>query len=167
MRHVSQKAFAEMLGLSSRQISNLRAKGMPAHAKGNGHEYPIPDAVQWYVRFKEEAAATEARPADLDEAKLRLETAKAEMAELELAERRRQLVTVERYVAEQADAFARVRARLDVLLVRLGRAVELETPEARRREVQLAHDEVVAELYAAEDVPVEDDVDESDDEEAA
>jgi len=42
-------ALATILGLTTRQITNLEAEGIPCRAVGNRKLFPIPEAVRWYV----------------------------------------------------------------------------------------------------------------------
>lgn len=107
-RSIPQKELAAILGLSTRQIRNLEAEGMPHEAEGARKSYPIPDAVQWYVAREQERA----QPTDIEDAKKRKLTAEAETAELELARMRGQLVLVEDVVKEQARVYDHMRAKI-------------------------------------------------------
>ena len=51
-----QVDFSRFMGLTSRQLKNLERLGMPCHSAGGQKLYPFPEAVQWYVNFKVEAA---------------------------------------------------------------------------------------------------------------
>jgi terminase small subunit / prophage DNA-packing protein len=107
-RSVSQQGLAGILGLSTRQIRNLEAEGMPHEADGNRKTYPIPEAVQWYVAREQERAT----PTDFDEAKARKMAAEAETAELELARMRARLVAVDDVVKEQSRIYDHMRAKI-------------------------------------------------------
>lgn len=148
-RGIKGTELADLLGVTSRQVHNLVQKGLPRSSDGS---YPAAEAIRWYVDWK----AQQALPSDLLTARTRREAALAEQEELKLAEMRHQLCTVEQFKRCVDDAFSRVAAKLRVLPSRaapqlVGCATEAEAFERIKREV----DEVMRELYEAEDVPAE------------
>lgn len=147
-RVVSQQGLAAILGLSSRQVRNLEQAGLPKEAKG----YPIPAAVRWYVGRK--VAEVEARlPADLDEARLRLDTAKAQLAELTLASRRGELMSVADFDRELGGAFARVSAQLATLPTKAAPLVVGLTAQEVVTVLERVVQEIREELHRADDIP--------------
>jgi phage terminase Nu1 subunit (DNA packaging protein) len=111
-RTVNQKELAELLGLSARQIRNL--DGMPRDGDG----YPVPEAVRWFVSYREAIAQTKVAPSSLEESEKRLADAQAAMAELKLATMQGRLMTVEDYKRVRYDADQRVAARVKTLPTR-------------------------------------------------
>lgn len=91
MTEVNQTGLAELLGLTTRQIRNLEREGMPHRADGAKKLYPIPGALSWY--YKRQFVAEQ--PTSLEEAKLRKLSAEAEIVELELGEKRGQLLSID------------------------------------------------------------------------
>jgi len=84
----NQAELAAMLGLSVRQIRRLREAGMPCEGPKGRPRYPVAECVRWYV-------ASQRLPAsNLAEVRLREATAKAELKEIELQQKRRELVPV-------------------------------------------------------------------------
>ena len=53
---MSQRRLAKALGVTPREIYNLRQKGMPKHVRAGKIDYPLDECVQWYLRFREELA---------------------------------------------------------------------------------------------------------------
>ncbi|MEA3245553.1 MAG: hypothetical protein U9Q74_05300 [Gemmatimonadota bacterium] len=76
--------LAALLGVSQRQVANLAREGMPHH----GELYPVAACVQWYIRRR----SAEGKPADERTARARKINAEAEVAELNLLERRAELI---------------------------------------------------------------------------
>ena len=74
-----------MVGLTTRQIRNLEAKGLPVRSRKNRKWYPLPDAFRWYLAFREEIAREELEATPYDEALARKTLAEAKIRERELA----------------------------------------------------------------------------------
>jgi phage terminase Nu1 subunit (DNA packaging protein) len=110
--YITQQELAATLGLSTRQIRNLEAQGLPHEARNNGKFYPKPGAVQWYVAFKMEEATKKAAPKDMEEARLRSAVAEATLVELELAEREGAMIRVDEIDKILAPPLTAVRAKL-------------------------------------------------------
>lgn len=102
--------IAELLGLTTRQISNLTDEGMPRDVDGNRVFFDPPSAVQWYVRrIKEDAKSGDEEKKNLVTRKLELEVL---IAEHELAEVQGSTVTLD-YMEEQFGAILqRLRAKI-------------------------------------------------------
>ena len=147
-RLISQTELAGILGMSTRQVRNLEAAGMPKEPKG----YPVPAAVRWYVTQKVSEAESRA-PADLDEARLRLETAKAQLKEFEVAQRRGELMTVAEFDRHLGDAFARVSAQLATLPTRAAPLVAGLRADEALAVLDKVVREIREELRRADDVP--------------
>jgi hypothetical protein len=148
------------LALSPTQIARERKDGMP-HEPSNGStpmRFPWPACRVWrdeHIRAKAEASAAKAA-ADPKRRKL---AAQADLAELELAKRRAELMTVAQYTRLVADTFGRVRA---ILLAMPPRLAAAGVGHQNERDAQAALDplvyEVIDELHQAKDVPALDGV---------
>lgn len=110
-RWVNQRALQNLTGWSRQTLAEwARRPGCPRRRRGTSWEYALPDFLDWKEAEKVRAAARPA--ADIDEAKARKEAALAELAELDLAVRRGELVAV-MTAGEQLEAIvARFRAKL-------------------------------------------------------
>lgn len=106
---LSQKELAKVLGLTTRQVRNLEAEGMPARSDGRSKFYPVPDAVEWYYerKFASEDQDENVRRARV--AKLKAETLKVEA---DNAERLGQLIHVSDVEAMVAAPLKQVAAAL-------------------------------------------------------
>lgn len=107
-QEVNQTEFAAIVGLSTRQVRNLEAEGLPHRAKGNKKLYPIPDALAWYYARKFEPEEL----TDTAEAKRRKLTAEAKLAEIEVAKAAGELVPLDQYTSEMGLVLDKVRAKL-------------------------------------------------------
>lgn len=157
---VSKRQFAETFGVSEAQLERFFQSGMP-HEKTSSRKIaiPMPDGRIWFHKHLVEKGKRQAAPKDIDEAKQRKMAAEAELAELELAKARDELMTVDQYERVVADAMARADARLQTLPPRLAGVVLGATTiqDAQARIAPLV-EEVRDELRKADDVPaVQDD----------
>jgi hypothetical protein len=91
--------IADSFGLTPRRVQQLaKEPGFPKVARGDYDELAC---LRWYVKFlQEKLAAGTVRADGQVTGRERYDTAKAEIAELELAEKRKQVLTVAEY--EQA-----------------------------------------------------------------
>lgn len=106
LHRLRQTEIATLLGLSARQVHNLVQEQMPGvTTDGSRRWYDGPVCVRWYWERKLAAAVAEAAPPDTFDAQARLATVNAELKELELAERRGQLLPAD-YAAAQHEAMA-------------------------------------------------------------
>lgn len=166
---LTQKEAATRLGITSRQVRNLRDHhGLPQIVRRGKPFYPWPEVLHWYIDFKIQEAERRGGPVDYEQARTREMIAKAEMAELDLAERRGQLVTVS-YAASQLErALSALRAQLLNLPGLLAPRVQGITDTARIHEViQEAVDELMRGLQSVGDDEALDDYDDEDLEEDA
>lgn len=84
-RELNQTELAAHLGLTTRQIRNLEAEGLPHRAEGNRKWYPIPEAIQWYIEWKRQEVLRDIEKVDFKKPRARKMAAEARMAEIELA----------------------------------------------------------------------------------
>jgi len=107
---LTKKELSDTIGVSLRQIDSLVAEGLPRVKRGRRYEYPYV-AIAWY--FQRKLARVEGqRPPALEEAKARAALAQAELAEIELAQRRKQLVAIEDIERQLSRLLDRLRAPL-------------------------------------------------------
>lgn len=158
MRDATQKEFAEMVGLTTRQIRNLETEGLPHRAEGAKKFYPVPAAVLWIRDRDVKAAIARAQPTNFDDVRLREMTANAELAELEVMRVRGELIHRDDLERLYSAPLAQMRARMLALPGRI--AADLPLPPVESVEVieRIVH-EFMAELSEAE-------ADEDDDAEA-
>lgn len=161
---MAKSAFAVMFGISEAQLERHFQAGMPHEKAGRRVLIPMPAGRLWYHTFLVEKGKKAAAPRTIDEARLRKETAQAEMAELDLAERQRETMKVSDHEQLLADAFSRVSAKLTNLAARSAvasfGAATVEECEARIDPIVA---EVREELRKAEDVPLSEPDDAEDD----
>ncbi len=107
---VSKTELAGILGLTTRQITNLVDEGMPREVNGNRVIFDLPTAVQWYVRFKEgKSQLGDQEKKNLTTRRLELEV---KLAEHELAKADGSIVTLD-YMEQQLGAvLQRIRAKV-------------------------------------------------------
>lgn len=100
----SKTAFAQLLGVSTRQVTNLVEKGIQTIVDGNSRSFPLPEALHWYIKFKlTDAGKGGANVSDLDRARLKKMEIEIQQSELQLLRERGELVdrlTVERLIAD-------------------------------------------------------------------
>lgn len=112
-RICSTSEIAEFLGVSYETVQNDIAKGAPISergGKGKQHQIAAGEYVRWMVR-----RAAEREDGDLlnyDAARTRKMNADAQVAELDLAERRGEVVEVGAVVSVVTDMLAEIKAKL-------------------------------------------------------
>lgn len=93
----------EIFGVTSRTIRDWEKAGMPSHGTGRRRKYHVPECVAWRIeeerrRVHEELAPRLQEREDtpkLDDSRARREAAVAALRELELAERRGELIPLD------------------------------------------------------------------------
>ena len=84
------KELANILDISDRRVQQLSKLGViPKVARGR---YPLIPAIHGYIKYLRELSIEADAPSDLKDAKLRSEKARAEILELEAAEKASELV---------------------------------------------------------------------------
>lgn len=153
--------FCATFGVSEAQLERYFQQGCPHEKNGRRIFVPMPAGRVWLHNYLVEKGKRQAAPTSIDDARRRRAAAEAELAELELAEKRAELMTVSDFTKIVAEGFGRARARLQNLAPRAA-AVSFgaqSIPEAQARIEPLVV-EVLDELRAADDVPVEPEADE-------
>ena len=112
-----------------------------------------PDFPRWRDEQLREGAKRELRPSSLEGHRQRREGADADLRELELAERRGQLMRVELHVKTLADAYGRVRAKLVNLPQLVAMRITGKTVSERAEQARGLVAEVLEELADGSDIP--------------
>jgi phage terminase Nu1 subunit (DNA packaging protein) len=106
-----------MFGVAHETVRKWVAAGCPAVRKsdgskgGAGWQFSSADVIAWYAA-REKASVKRGEHVDLDEAKRRKLAAEAELAELDAAERRGDLVKIADVAAIVAEEYGACRSRL-------------------------------------------------------
>jgi len=151
--------FATLFGMSEKQLERYCQLGMP-HRKKSGRVFiAMPEGRVWYHKHLEQKGESKAKPKGDRSAYIdRQAAAAAEMAEIELAKARAELMTVADFERLLGDAFARVRARLTNLPPRIaGIVLGAKTIQEAQARVEPLVREAMEELRRADDVPAGDD----------
>ncbi len=109
---LTAKEFADLIGISTRQVDNLVVEGLPRVKRPKRFMYPAAKCVRWYLEWKLERAKREKAPAPSSNAKDRKMLAEAKLAELDVAVREGALIALETVEGELAGILQRIRARL-------------------------------------------------------
>ena len=166
--NLSKRQFSDTFGVSEAQLERLFHKGMP-HEKTSARKIaiPMPAGRVWYHEYLVGKGRKQAAPKDIDEAKQRKMAAEAELAELELAKARDELMTASEFFRVLGDAFARARAKLLNLPPRLaGASFGAATLQECQAKIAPLVDEVIEELRRAEDVPADEEDEDEEESEA-
>ncbi len=145
---VSQSDFAELIGVASRTVFNLRKAGLAefCEVKGNVVRVRVADGIQWYIRYKANEAADLRAPSSIDEAELELAQLKVEEKRLEVGKKRNELIEVAKLEPWAGEMMARVGSRLDALPLRIAQTVNGKTLAARRKQADDLVNEVREEI---------------------
>ena len=142
---VTQKELAALLGLTTRQVTNLVERGMPVASADGKRRYDAPACIAWYRDAKIAEAVADQGPDTLDAQRTRKTAAEARLAELELARLEGQMLTVDDAMREFDATLDRLRA---VLLSFVSRKAHLLVGKKSIPEVSTVLDTAVHELMA-------------------
>jgi phage terminase Nu1 subunit (DNA packaging protein) len=114
---VSAAALAEYYEVDRRTVTNWVNSDPPCPSwkEGNERKFDTAKVADWRERNAARRAADDARresPADYEDAKARKMAADAELAELQLAKERGELIAVEDALAERVRVYGHLRAKL-------------------------------------------------------
>lgn len=146
--------IARLLDLTERRVQQLAREGVIPRAERG--RYDLVGAVRGYVRYlRDQLLRNETGVADYGIERARLIKARADLAEMEAAQIRGELIPAPEVGAAWIDIVARLRARLIVLPDKVAPVVhETETIGAARDVIRRAVNEALEELAAT---PVETD----------
>jgi len=155
------QARAALGDLSEAAFTRLQQQGLPQKGDGRRARYEWPRIQRWYMDWKFEQGRQSVRPEDYEDAKARKMMAEAELAELDLAIKRRELMTVEEGQKALGEAFDRIAAQLKAAPTRHAHdLVGIQTlPEAEARFKRITA-QMMTELASADDVPADAETDE-------
>ena len=157
-RRVTLTWAAGEVDLSVRQLQEYAKRpGSPRTADGKGgwlYEWP---AFSRFVReCTRDDAVAEARPTDFEKTRMRNESAKADLAEMERDRLRGQLVEVNRFEEALTRAFGRIREKLIALAPRLApELLGLKDEAVAEGLVDKYAQEIIEELQAGSDIPLD------------
>lgn len=116
---MTKAALAERFGVDVRSVTNWVAEGMPQRSRSGKPAFSWPDCRLWReskiredARAMRHAGGSEDLKVKMAELRLRAALAETESAELDLAERRGQLVTLDYMAGEFERITSALRARL-------------------------------------------------------
>lgn len=142
---LNQTELAEWLLLSTRQVRNLEAEGMPVKSDDGKKFYVWSDVFAWYLERKQQEAIERAggkAGSGMQGAELRKAVAEAELAELRLQKLRREVVPIAEYRGELGRILGAVRARIVGMpgewAARCVALVDMATATRRLREISAA-----------------------------
>lgn len=147
--------IARLLDLTERRVQQLGRDGVvPKPERGR---YDLIGAVRGYVRYlREQVSHNAGGAADFGAERIRLIKAKADLAEMEAAKMRGDLVAAAAVEQAWTDILARLRARLLVLPDRIAPLVHEETSiQAARNVIRKAVIEALSEIAATPVVAVD------------
>jgi phage terminase Nu1 subunit (DNA packaging protein) len=107
---VGTDRLAKMLGITPRQVQRLASTGALPRGEGEGN-WPLDDCVRAYIEHLR-ADKKDGKTGDYNEAKTREKSAKAKLAELQVAEREGKLLTVEHVCAVNGAVYTALVGRL-------------------------------------------------------
>lgn len=146
---LTQKALAGRLALTTRQVRNLHDEGLPREESG---QYPWPEARDWYIEFKQHEHVRRlgyenGKAESFEKARARKTSAQAQLAELQVAERRGLLVPIDVVSATLSLVCERIRQQLLGIPDRWAlQLVGVDEEEAARAVLDLAVSETLEEL---------------------
>lgn len=152
----TQKDVATLIGVS-RETVRLRVKDGTLPGLNAEGRYDLAAAVQAFIRYQIAQALAQSGPGASDaDQRERYDRLRADMVELDLAERRGETTTVDQLERRLGEACERAAARLKALPNRLApMVVGVGTVQDALAAVEPIVAEVWAELYAADEVPDE------------
>lgn len=138
--------LGKVLGISGQAVGKLARNGVLL--QDSQRLYPLASSVQAYLAFRtrgQREPDTSSEPKTLDSEELRLKSAKADLAELELGKRRRDLIPVEEILPTATAIMSTLRTNIlarDIQIARDGALLEEEElqPIVRRHLIECLSD---------------------------
>ena len=160
-KRLTRAEACDLLGIGPKQLSRHVTDGMPCHGTGTKARFPWPEVRVWRDRWLVETGKRQAAPTSLEEARRRLEAARAAIEELKLEQLQGRLMTVEQADRHLDGAFGRVRALLSTLPTKIAPLLlGLASIPDIVAKLEQAIQELSEELRRADDVPAADEADE-------
>ncbi len=107
---VTQTALAKLFRVDVRTIQRWTKAGMPREGASRSSKYDLPQCIAWRREEDRKEAEDLRHPKTFEEARARKMAAEAELAELDVMERRGELGTVEEMDEVITTGFGRMRA---------------------------------------------------------
>lgn len=153
--HCNMADLAQAFRVSTNTIQSWVRQGCPVHKRG-GHgrpyEFDIADVIEWRRQRELDAITEDGENVSLEEARKRRDLAHARIAELDYAERRRDLVEIDEVHRQVSEDYARMRARLRSIGKKLAPIVlRLKKPAEIEKRIAREVDEALSELSSYED----------------
>lgn len=152
---VTRSEAARRLGMTPQALGVYAAKPTAPMVTVKGKSFCLwPDFPRWYRDHLQRDRPVAAPPAALAESELRQEAAKAQLLELDLAERQGKLMTVEQYTRVVGEAFERVVAQAKAMKKKLAPEVlAAKTPAEAEVIIDDHVRAMLSELWEGADVP--------------
>ena len=123
---VSTQVFANLVGLSTRRIQQLRELGLPFNGRGRIH---LVDGYQWLLQYQKPETES------LQEAKLRKLSAEANLTEIELKETEGQLINRQEIIEAIQKSLLQLRIRLLSIPTKLSPVLAVEANAALTKNI--------------------------------
>ena len=123
---VATKTFAEILGLTSRRVQQLRAEGLPYTER---NQIRLLAGLQWYLTQQQKP------PIDLMEARQRRLSAQAQLAELELGQQQGHLINRQEIIEAIQKSLLQLRNRLLSIPTKLSPVLAVEANAALTKNI--------------------------------
>lgn len=117
-RIVNRETLAMLLAIDPRTLDGWVRRGCPIRSRGGrgrAHEFESGAVIEWHLAHSEERRRKARSVVSLDEARQRLTTASALLAELELARVRESLVPIDLVAVVGGALFGAVASRLEAI----------------------------------------------------
>jgi phage terminase Nu1 subunit (DNA packaging protein) len=144
---------ADALRVDIRSITRFEQQGLPVETQGGRKRYPWPEIGAWrdkdreaQIRREERARAERGKPQDYEEAKAREMAARAELAELDLAEKRGELALLSTVDVAWGRMVERLDAKLRGMVPLSVRLYGCKTPAELQTKLEVLVEEVREEL---------------------
>ncbi|MFP4561634.1 MAG: terminase small subunit [Thiohalorhabdus sp.] len=150
-KRVNRNELAEIFGVSPPTISTWINQGCPylqQGRKGRQWEFDTEAVAEWRQSKALQAAQGDLEDTDYEEAKRREMVARANMQELDLAQRRGELVPVEDVARTVGDEYARAKARLRAVPSSVAAVVPAEVRTVVQERVSEGIDQALEELVS-------------------
>lgn len=132
---LNQTQMAQVFGVTVRTIRRWEKEGLPARRDGSQKLYPLALAIRWERERAVEAALKEVEITDVDAVRLRKLEAEAESKELDLQQKRGELVPIDQVETLLREALESVDSLLrhapSRFAPKLAKAAELPIKRAR------------------------------------
>lgn len=120
---VNKARLAKILGCTERHLTNLQNEGIPVEKKrsrGKSNDYDTAKVIAWLMQRERDAITK------MDAAKLRLVEAQAELEELKVAEKKEELIPIDKMKLMWAGVLGTFRQRIQSLPSRLTPRIVIE-----------------------------------------